>query len=186
MKRIRLYLVALAMVASGCRGEATRRADEAAINSSLGSVANIRTGMSSADLSALGLPMRFRSVLMEGDSYAVVDAVIESGAVVECLMESGKVYSLTVTSPLPRDEEGMGVGSTLSELRATYPAGRLLIGDEDGSFANFVNGTNVVFGLRQDMFDPKCFDSMAMECAEPKEVAVVKVVVNSGPANWIR
>lgn len=186
MKKICLYLVVLAMVASGCRGEAISRADEAAINSSLGSVANIRAGMSSADLSALGLPMRSRSVLMEGDSYAVVDAVIGSGAIVECLMESEKVYSLTVTSPLPRDEEGMGVGSTLSELRATYPTGRLSIGDEDGQFANFVNGTKVVFGLRQDMFDPKCFDSMAVGCAEPKEVVVVKVVVNSGPASWIR
>lgn len=135
---------------------------------------------------ALGLPTTSRSVIQEGDSYEVIDAMIGIGVSVECLIDSGQIYSLTVTSQLVRDEKGMGVGSTLSELRGSYPSGRLLVGEEDGRFANFVNGSKVVFALQQEAIDPTCFEPMSTECAGGGEVAVMKVVVNSERANWIR
>lgn len=154
----------------------------ASINSSLGSLADIRTGMTEEDLLSLGYPSSRRSVVLEGDEYTVVDVAISKDVSVECLFDSGKVEFFSVTAVAVRDEKGMGVGSSLFELKHAYPQGKVLIGDEDGRYANFVNESRVVFELDQDAIDLQCFESHQEACDIDSSIEVVRVVVHSGPA----
>ena len=101
------------------------------INSSRGTFADIRTGMSEKDLLLLGYPTSRRSVVLEGDEYPIIDVTINNGFVIECLFASEKIYSFSSTSSSMRDENNIGVGSKLAELERTYPQGRSFIGNED-------------------------------------------------------
>jgi len=156
--------------------------EEVRINSSLGTLADIRTGMTEEELWSLGYPSSRRSVVLEGDEYKVVDVVISDDVSVECLLDAGIVELFSITSAAVRDENGMGVGSSLFELKNAYPQGKVLVGDEDGRYASFVYGSRVVFELDQDAIDLQCFEPRQVGCDIDPNTEVVRVVVNSGPA----
>lgn len=183
------FMLALILAACGASNEEvisqegkSSEKGGAGINSSLGSLADIRTGMTEEDLLSLGYPSSRRSVVLEGDEYTVFDVAISKDVSVECLLDSGKVEIFSVTADAVRDEKGMGVGSSLFELEHAYPQGKVLVGDEDGRYANFVYGSRVVFELDQDAIDLQCFEPRQVACDIDSNTEVVRVVVNSGPA----
>lgn len=174
------YLVACGV--SGGKGQLEERpankASSYEINSSRGSLKDIHVGMSESELLSLNHPGSRRSVVLEGDEYPVIDLKIGDNITLECLIATGKLYSFSTTAINVRDENNAGVGTSLSELKISYPKGKVAIGDEDGRYANFINGSRVVFQLDQSEIDRKCFDAPQSACAVDERTKVVKVVVN--------
>lgn len=184
-----LYLPMLFLVACDVSGEGRVLQDEGleepaslSINSSSGTLADIYVGMKESDLLTLGYQSSRRNVVIESDNYTVIDVALEKDVTVECVIYSGELVEFSASSTKMRDERNIGVGSKLHELERAYPNGRLLVGDEDGRYANFVNGTRVVFELSQAAIDLHCFEPHKSNCEIDPNTEVVRVVVNSGPA----
>lgn len=154
------------------------------INTSLGAVGRIQTGMTESELNLLGYQFERSGVFLEGDTYTAIRLEISDGKHVECLIDSGIVDSISIKVSGILDENQIGVGSTLGRLREAYPEGELLVGDADGRYANFVNGTKVVFQMDQSNMEPACFEYEYDSCEIGPETKVVGIVVNAGPARW--
>lgn len=149
------------------------------VDSAAGSLRGIYVDMSQEELSSLGYPTSTGSVVLEGDEYTTVDVELDEQIVIEGLIDfSGHLYQFSTTSESVRDERGVGVGTSLLELRQSYPEGRLFVGDEDGRYASFVNGSKVIFFLEKDLIDDACFDEPSKKCEVNDQVKVEKLVVN--------
>ena len=140
-------------------------------------------GMSHDQLLALNRPIQARSVRLEGDEYQALDLILDDGMVAECLMIDGKVERISTRSSLLRDEKNLGVGSHLSDLRGAYPSGDVIVGDDEGRYANFINGSNVVFELDTTVIGIDCFDGQRDPCELGSEIAVRSVVFHAGRAS---
>jgi hypothetical protein len=89
---------------------------------------------------------------VEGDRYTTATINAQDDVQVEVSFGSDRKLSVAGTvSPTAVGPKGIGVGSWLADVRATWPAGRLLYGVEEHQ-ANviFITGTNVMY-----LFDPK-------------------------------
>lgn len=156
---------------------------EVRIDASNGSIAGLRTGMTKAQLVATGHAIIERSVMQEGDEYDVMDVSLRDGLIVECWFDDGRIERLRTTAEGMSNEKGVGVGSTLAMLQAAYPDGRLITGNEDGrNYANFINGSRVVFEMDRDALPQACFHDESVECDARPDLRVRGVVVHSGPA----
>ena len=157
---------------------------EAGIDSSYGSIAGLRTGMTKDQLVATGYAIIERSVMQEGDEYVAMDVSLRDGLIVECWFDDGSIERLRTTSEGMSDEKGIGVGSTLASLKAAYPDGRLITGNEDGRrYANFVNRSKVVFEMDMDALPQACFHEESVGCDARPDLRVRGVVVHSGPSS---
>lgn len=149
------------------------------INSSSGSLGGIYVGMSQSELSSMRYPQSHGSSLLEGEGYEVVKVTL--GQVeIDCILdEKGDVHRFSTYSILVRDERGSGVGTRVAELKEKYPGGKILIGDEDGRFASFVNGSRVIFVLDQNSIDDSCFNDLEKKCELDEQGVKVKQFVVS-------
>lgn len=155
----------------------------AGIDASSGSLAGLRIGMTKGQLFAAGNSIIDRSVMQEGDEYIVMDVSLPGGLAVECWFDQGRIERLRTISKGLVDEKGIGVGSTLAALKAAYPDGRLVTGNEDGRrYANFVNRSRVVFEMDMAGLPQECFNDESAECEVHQDLRVHGVVVHSGPS----
>ncbi|MBX9402278.1 hypothetical protein K4L06_13265 [Lysobacter sp. BMK333-48F3] len=150
------------------------------VDSAMGRLNGVYVGMSEFELSSLRYPESRGVVRLEGDDYVAIDVSIDGKVPIECILAGdGSVERFSTASSLVHDERGIGVGATVRELKMAYPAGRLLVGDEDGRFARFVNGSKVVFSLDKSKIDDVCFDNPVEKCkVDEQGVKVERVVVN--------
>lgn len=88
----------------------------------------------------------------EGEKYTTATINAEDGVQVKVSFGSDrKLYDAETASRDALGPKAIGVGSLLSDVRAAWPAGRLLYGvEENKGFVTFVTGTNVMYS-----FDPK-------------------------------
>ncbi|RNF86352.1 hypothetical protein EER27_02735 [Lysobacter psychrotolerans] len=150
------------------------------IDSSVGSLKGIYVGMSESELSSLRYSESRGVANFEGEEFVTVNVALDGRVSLDCVLnEDGSVYRFSTVSPLVRDEKGLGVGTALYELKAAYPEGKFLVGDEDGRFASFVNGSRVIFSLGKERIDELCFDEPTAKCeVDEKGVKVERVVVS--------
>jgi len=87
--------------------------------------------------------------------------------------EDNKVYSITTKSPTIKDEYGLGVGSTLEELKHNYPLNYLGIGIEHGRGATFITPGYLIFELEPVAFPEGCFLSHKTKCVFDDELVTV-------------
>lgn len=149
------------------------------IDSSVGSLEGVRVGMTEDELMDLAYDKSKSLVNLEGDEYLEVRVNFGGDVFVDCLFHDSELYQFSTTSGFVQDENGLGVGATLLQLKEKYPNGRLLVGDEDGKFASFASGSKVLFFLDIDGFDDLCFDAPVQECKyNDRKVTVEKVTVS--------
>lgn len=87
----------------------------------------------------------------EGDLQTYYTITARQGITVRVVFSSiGKLYLAESKSSNAVGPRGIGVGSSLSEVEATWPKGKLLYGSEDGQFVTFDTGTNLLY-----VFDPR-------------------------------
>jgi hypothetical protein len=150
------------------------------VDSSVGSLKGVYVGMSDSQLSSLGYPLSRGAINLEGDEYVTVNVTLGEQVALDCILDGdGSVERFSTASLLVRDEQGVGVGTPLYELKAKYPKGRVLVGDEDGRYASFVNGSKVIFSLDTTKIDDLCFDDPTRKCdIDERKVKVERIVVS--------
>ncbi len=145
------------------------------IDSEFGRIAGVGVGMAERELRNTNWPYRTRTVLDEGDEYKLYDLQLASGAHLTCTLDfENTIARIDSTSSVVRDSQGMGVGSTLREMKLTYPLGRFIVGVAEGRYASFVNGSRVIFRFDTNDIDESCFDYR--QACKIDEDIVVQVV----------
>lgn len=153
------------------------------IDASHGSIAGLRTGMTKDQLVATGHAIIERLVMQEGDEYVVMDVSLGDDVIIECWFDDGRVERLRTTAEGMSDQKGIGIGSTLAELKVAYPGGRLIVGNEDGRrYAKFVSHSRVVFEMDMDALPQACFHDESVGCDMRPDLRVRGIVMHSGPA----
>ena len=151
--------------------------DSVLIHSSTDSLAGLSPGMDVSEVIALGYPTARRIVEEEGDEYEVLEVSISDAVRIDChLTKDRKVHNLSTVSRELRDEHGLGVGSSVRELKAAYPNGHLFVTDESGIHAKFITGGHLLFTFDPADISAKCLESSGLECDEDK-IVVIEVEV---------
>lgn len=133
--------------------------EEIVVSESTKNVGLLRVGMTVDEIESFQLPFSKRTISIEGDDYTIYDVNITNESVVECMFDfENKVYSFATFSKEIKDEFGNGVGSSLNDLRKSYPDGRLILGTSDGKFFNFLTGTPLIFSMDKDLVPHYCFE----------------------------
>ncbi|HEX6741262.1 MAG TPA: hypothetical protein VF079_05645 [Sphingomicrobium sp.] len=95
----------------------------------------------------------------EGIEYAIYKISAPKGVQVEVTFEDGgKLSEAETESPNATAQKGIGVGSTLAEVKAAWPHGMFMYGFADGRYVTFVTGTNVLLRFDPDDMPLGSFD----------------------------
>lgn len=88
----------------------------------------------------------------EGNRYSTARITADDGVQVEVSFGLNRqLYVAETATSHALGPKGIGVGSLLSDVRASWPTGRLLYGvEENEPMVTFITGTNVMY-----LFDPK-------------------------------
>ena len=157
--------------------ETEEESDNYIIDSQAGSVAGIAVGMTEAQIRESGWPYETRTKNLEGDEYKIYDISLADGVVLSCTLDfENTVYSIESSSAGVRDEYGLGVDSSLRELKEFYAGGRFIKGNEEGRYANFLTGTRLIFRFDHEELDDSCFD-YRQECAVDDSIAVRSISI---------
>jgi hypothetical protein len=108
--------------------------------------------LSISKLKRLPYRVKIGHAYAEGDRYSTATINADDGVQVEVSFGSDReLYLAETASPRAVGPKGIGVGSLLSHVRASWPAGRLLYGvEENEAIVTFITGTNVIY-----LFDPR-------------------------------
>lgn len=186
------YAVLLGIVLSGCGADVSQvSAGSGASHTGLsptqpsdwkldpvsGSFGLLEVGISRQKVISLDLPMKWGEEEQEGLVYEVVTVSAPGDIAIECVLSDDIVYRCSSESKRLRDPVGMGVGSSLRELKRVYPQGRLLVTSENGRNANFVMGGRMMFSMDVRLIKDECFD--LEQCVFDEDaLRAVRVVIN--------
>lgn len=110
-------------------------------------------------LKRLGLRYTIGREFSEGNEYTFYTVHASKGIRVKVSFnDDGNLHRAETSSRSAAGSRGIGVGSTLSAARAAWPLGVLLYGSEDGAFATFVTGSNVLLRFKPDDLPAQAFD----------------------------
>ena len=147
------------------------------VDSEAGSVAGIVVGMTEAQIRESGWPYETRFENLEGDEYKIYDIRLTGGALLKLTLDlENTLYRIESSSVEIRDEHGLGVGSTLSKLKDSYPDGRFIKGNAEGRYANFLTGTRLIFYFNPDDLIRTCFEEIG-NCPVDESIMVETVAI---------
>jgi hypothetical protein len=111
----------------------------------------------------------------EGGEYTYARIRAKDGVEVTVDFDSrGRLERLETSSPNAVGPNGIRVGSTLSDLKAAWPKGGFIYGCEEGFYATYITGTNLVFDI-----DPKGMPPKVFTCSPTEDVELPVLLVKS-------
>lgn len=130
--------------------------------------------MSLAEAKMSGYPVRALLLQEEGDDYDALDITIGNAGVVRCVFDAdGSMHRMEIRSAAFRNQDGVGVDTTLAELARVYPHGDTMIGSAEGHFFVFSNASRIYFDLDRTGLADRCFDPLAAPCDPDPDTRVV-------------
>lgn len=138
----------------------------------------MRLGMTREDVEAIDLELAWGETTLEGDTYPIVVVRLPNRAYFTGIFDlDGRLHRMYTTEATIRDTRGLGVGSTLAQVRSAYPEGRLVLAEADGLHANYATGTHILFGFEPGDIPAECYDDPA-NCDVPSSIVVIRMSVN--------
>lgn len=139
------------------------------LNTSTGEVAGVIPGVPLLDVRHLGFCQKSEMVQMEGDEYEQVTLYLGQSTMLRLLADlDGTLYRISTEANTVKDERGLGVGSSVEDLIAAYPSGRLYFLLEEGApQVKYINGSKVSFVFDPSRLSTQCF--IPGEICEPPE-----------------
>lgn len=187
-----IFLCSIALLTGGCNASETTLSGDIPtrdasgnyeINSQIGRVAGIVVGMREDEIATSGLPFDKKTEILEGDAYTVYRINLDSKTVLICTLGTdGEIARIESSSNRVRDNYGLGVGSSLSELRNSYASGRLIKGTAEGRFANFVTGTKLIFYFNPGDLNPACYEGSG-DCDVDESITVESIAIGKYSPN---
>lgn len=116
-----------------------------------GAVGEVSLGASeSALLARYGERISETTVAREGRERALLLRLDGGGSLILELDESQRVWAIRVHDPSVRTRDGIGVGSTLAEVRRAYPSAEFSVSDREGGYLSaFVPALNGFFSFER-------------------------------------
>ena len=132
-------------------------------------------------LKRLPLPARIAREMGEGETFITAKIKAERGVEIKVEFDANKKLELLkTTSPNAVDLRGIRPGSSLSDVEAAWPNGKLYYGAADGRYVRYITGTNVIYTFDPDDMDPQAFDPSGKEVVVPN-LKVVAIEIRSAP-----
>jgi len=157
--------------------EVNKAANSYVIDAQAGSIAGLTVGMTETQIREAGWPFETRFQNLEGDEYKIYDINLAEGIALKCTLDlDGVLARIESSSVEVQDQHGLGTGSRLSELKRSYPTGRLIKGTAEGRFANFLTGTRLIFYFNHTDLEESCFDYQ-QECTIDESIMVKSVAI---------
>lgn len=153
----------------------------AQFNAAVPAVRFLRIGMPLEELKAQTVQIDWSTRNLEGADYQVATVTLETDQKVSGIFDAeGNIYSIEADTPGITDNNGIGVGAPLSDVQAAYPDGRLIIGLEEGRYANYLTGGMLVIQFNPDDLDDTCF-AVPADCSPPATLPARKLVLFGTP-----
>lgn len=176
------FFTLLALSLAGCvaasdsntAARATARAAvQVASNGDVESFYGVPTSLTVSGLKRLSYPVVTGQEMAEGalETFYMITGI--RGVEIKVVFrDDGKLYLAQSESSNAVGPRGVGIGSSLSQVKAAWPTGKLLYGSEDGQFVTFVTDTNLLYNFDAKDMPPAAFDH------PPKKVSVPNLRVN--------
>lgn len=143
----------------------SKNLDQCGIHEESGFFGRMKVGMTIFDVKTLDLPKKFKTLELEGDSYAAVDVFqCTNGTATGIFDAEGTIVRIETLSPNFLSAKNVGVGSIFRSIRAAYPNGRLIYGTEEGRYLRYVTGTRLIFDFSPSLLPLSCYGAKRIEC----------------------
>ena len=177
--RLFCNLIILALPSTHAQAKPTRLAVILDTKGNVQSFYGVPVKLTLSGLKRLPFPVKKGFHFGEGDRHThYTITALEGVRVVVQFANDGKLYGVDTASPNAVALKGIGIGSTLAKVSKAWPAGRLLYGFEDGYFATYVTGTNVLLRFNPDELPKGAFDhERPIDFPVPDTIKVQKISV---------
>ena len=131
------------------------------------------------------LPFRVKKGQYSGEGKIYTNYTISAVNGVRVVVEfndDGTLYEAESASPNAVGSKGVGVGSTLGDVRKAWPGGTLLYGSADGEYVTYITGTNVLLRFNPHDMPPGAFNrERPYDFPVPDTIKVQKISVYPKP-----
>ena len=135
--------------------------DNLVIHSKTPYILGISVGDTIDEIQKIATSINLREQVAEGLEYQVANLILAHGVeATATLDELGRVYSIATGSAIISDEYGLGVTSTLEDLKVHYPLSQFVVTSEFEGIPNafFVTPGYLIFDFDPDQFPEGCYN----------------------------
>lgn len=118
----------------------------------------------------------------EGSREPIYTITAKNRVQIKVKFDGDKLYLAETDSRNAVGPRNIGIGSQLSDVKAAWPMGKFIYGAEDGGFATYVTGTNVLYLFDPRDLPPKAFAVPRQEVEIPNlRVQKIRILAQPNP-----